>query len=58
MKRYTFWFLREYMSARGIDLVRVNESWDRKYRLGNQGSRNIQYFANMVELREHICKFH
>ena len=58
MKRYSFGFMQDYMSARGIDLVRVNEGAGRKYRLGNEGTRNIHYFGNLEELRKHLCTFH
>ena len=51
MKRYTFSFLQDYMSAKGIELKRCKVK-GAKYQL-----KKLQ-FKNLQELRSHITDFY
>lgn len=56
MKRYTFSFLQDYMSAKGIELKRCKEK-GAKYQLNN-GLSGKQRFRNLQDLRSHISNFY
>jgi hypothetical protein len=56
-QKLTFGFMQDYVSAKGLQLVKLDNG---RYRLGNdlRPPSSWVYFDNLTEIQRHLCCYH